>query len=369
MIDRIVTWQPVLTDHQSFTFASLAAVSQCTVEANVLHFEHPERVREGWRRTTGSGLVMVPHRGPLRALSVLLHAYRRRYDTHIFCSPWESPLLITCVLLCSLMQMRYAVVSEPYNPSDMPYFGSRPTLRSRVKRLLRPALYRLYGSFIRDTAKAVFAISDLAAEQYVQSGVPSSRIVPFGYFVPKMVEFKADRKRSGVIRAAFVGSISMRKGVDVLVQTWRILENLGCSISLDVYGSGDLRLLDGAPAAVKYRGRIEFGRVQEVLSGYDLAVLLGRHDGWGVVVNEALLSGVPVVCTSSVGASRLVRDYCAGIVLEKADPAAAADAINQLASDQEALCKYREGALSAGSRISPEQAAATIWQILKHEGA
>ena len=32
-------------------------------------------------------------------------------------------------------------------------------------------------------------------------------------------------------------------------------------------------------------------------------VLPSRHDGWGVVVNQAIAAGLPVICSDAVGAA------------------------------------------------------------------
>jgi glycosyltransferase involved in cell wall biosynthesis len=40
----------------------------------------------------------------------------------------------------------------------------------------------------------------------------------------------------------------------------------------------------------------------------DLLLLPSRYDGWGAVVNEALMCGVPVVCSDNCGAAELLRE-------------------------------------------------------------
>jgi glycosyltransferase involved in cell wall biosynthesis len=62
--------------------------------------------------------------------------------------------------------------------------------------------------------------------------------------------------------------------------------------------------------------------------------LLSRHETWGVVVNEAAASGLPLVLSDRVGAARdLVRDGENGFVVPADDVRAAADALRKLRSD------------------------------------
>jgi len=51
----------------------------------------------------------------------------------------------------------------------------------------------------------------------------------------------------------------------------------------------------------------------------DLLILPSRFDGWGAVVNEALMHGVPVVCSSSCGSQDLLRESWRGGVFESED--------------------------------------------------
>jgi glycosyltransferase involved in cell wall biosynthesis len=48
-------------------------------------------------------------------------------------------------------------------------------------------------------------------------------------------------------------------------------------------------------------------RVREVLEYADLLAFPSVIDGWGAVVNEALMAGVPVICSDWCGASSLIR--------------------------------------------------------------
>ncbi len=68
----------------------------------------------------------------------------------------------------------------------------------------------------------------------------------------------------------------------------------------------------------------------------DVFALLSRHEPWGVVVNEAAASGLPLVLSDRVGAAHdLLRDGENGFVVPADDVAAAADALRKLAASEE----------------------------------
>ena len=75
----------------------------------------------------------------------------------------------------------------------------------------------------------------------------------------------------------------------------------------------------GISGKVNFAGAQNHDRVFEFIRRADVFVLPSRWDGWGAVVNEALLSGVPVVCSDAAGAS-CVLDGELGAAFPCGDP-------------------------------------------------
>jgi glycosyltransferase involved in cell wall biosynthesis len=107
-----------------------------------------------------------------------------------------------------------------------------------------------------------------------------------------------------------------------------------------ICGDGPLRgALEARAAALQLRGCrfLGFRAPAEVagLLGRALALLLPSHsEPWGLVVNEALALGVPVVASTRAGAARdLLRHDLAGWALAPDDTAAWAEAMRRLDGD------------------------------------
>jgi glycosyltransferase involved in cell wall biosynthesis len=90
-------------------------------------------------------------------------------------------------------------------------------------------------------------------------------------------------------------------------------------------------------------------------------VLPSRFEPWGVVVHEAALSGLPVVCSDAVGASvELVQDGYDGFVYPAGDVEALAGALERAASADVDLRAMGRNAASLAQRYTPDLWARTL---------
>lgn len=91
----------------------------------------------------------------------------------------------------------------------------------------------------------------------------------------------------------------------------------------------------GVPG-VRFAGFLNQTELPAAYASADLFVLPSSHDEtWGLVVNEAMIFGLPVVVSDRVGCARdLVRDGENGFVVPHDDPDALARAIETLAADR-----------------------------------
>ncbi len=129
-----------------------------------------------------------------------------------------------------------------------------------------------------------------------------------------------------------LGRISVRKGVEHVIATARLLRDRGLDVRIRVVGGPSLwsdytKLLDDLPQEnSEFVGRIPPPDIPAELGRSDLLLQASKYEPFGLTVAEALAAGVPVVATSEVGAIEEV-DRAVADVVEPGDVEGFADAI------------------------------------------
>jgi glycosyltransferase involved in cell wall biosynthesis len=140
----------------------------------------------------------------------------------------------------------------------------------------------------------------------------------------------------------YVGRLVEEKGIEELLQAWSLLTGAsGAPPTLAVIGNGPLAANVQATPNAHLLGPLPRERLPIAYAAADALVLPSIptprfREPWGLVCNEALHQGTPVVATTAVGAvaGGLVRDEETGLVVPPGDPAALAAAIGRLLADE-----------------------------------
>jgi len=62
---------------------------------------------------------------------------------------------------------------------------------------------------------------------------------------------------------------------------------------------------------ISFRGTLPNDRLRSAIAAADCAVLPSRFDGWGMLVNESLAVGTPIICTTACGSASLLNQISA----------------------------------------------------------
>ncbi|MEI7800692.1 MAG: glycosyltransferase [Opitutaceae bacterium] len=236
------------------------------------------------------------------------------------------------------------------------------------QRHLRHWKTRFYYHYHLDKIGCVFAMGSAGMSYYSKIGFTDKQLFPFIY--QEEVAPVSYRAPSDVIKIAYAGQINFRKGLDTLIKALPFL--VGDQWTLTIFGDGPDRErlerkvhLMGLSSQVFFKGNTPAGKLIEELPQYDLCVVPSRFDGWGMVVNEALQSGVPVLVSDRTGSSDLVRSSGAGAVFPVGDYRRIAELISGRIRNQSILTEEKRAALRFAPRIRPSVAAEYLRDVLR----
>jgi glycosyltransferase involved in cell wall biosynthesis len=221
------------------------------------------------------------------------------------------------------------------------FWGEVPGLRSRgrLRGFTRDRLQRPLSG-----AVAIAAIGSVAMKAY-QELFPQIPVFNIPYFCD-LARFKAApgeraNRLNSTIVILFSGQLIERKGVDLLLRAFIRIAHRLPTLELHMLGTGPaletLRKLipPDLSCRIHFLGFKQPAVLPAIFATADIFVLPSRHDGWGVVVNEALGSGLPIIVSDRVGARDLVDDGRNGLITPAGDIEELADALLRLGQSAE----------------------------------
>ena len=245
--------------------------------------------------------------------------------------------------------------------------GTDDALKLGVKRIAIPALLR--------TIDSVLAIGHLNRDYYLHYGVAAARIFPMPYAVDNEF-FRAASERARPHRERLRADLGLKPGRAVILFASKMQPHKRAADLLEAYtrlsvdglaepvaylvfaGDGEERAnLESRARTLKWDSIrfIGFRNQSELPALYDLSdvfVLPSEHEPWGLVVNEAMNAGKPVIVSDRVGAGPdLVEDGVNGFVYQARDVASLAARLRQLIDSPERRALMGAHALDKVSRL------------------
>lgn len=229
-------------------------------------------------------------------------------------------------------------------------------------------------------ADHVLTVSGLARRSYLEAGVPPGRVhcVPLGadlaLFQPPVAAGAPDGTAAGATASAsqgsgpaggagvtfvFAGAASPVKGFDLLLDAFRRVRAEEPAARLWTIGPPGPAAQAGAPSpeGVSALGPLPQAELAARFRAADCLVLPSRNESFGMVVPEALASGLPVLVSAGAGAAELVREGANGWVV----PAGYAAAL----AERMLWCARHPGELRAMRAACRESAAGADWSVYR----
>ena len=302
---NFVFWHPYLMFHQAAYIRELANTA-----GNTVHWcaeeELPRRYRERGYPVPDTGKVQV-HVAPKPAQIATLAAMPGSVQVFFGFRGFALPLAAFKASLGAPVH-RFLMTENRYEPG--------------AQLLPRWLIYTWDAMRYRRHLSGVFCIGHSGryggARFFSACGYPRDRIVPFLHVVDStpVQHVPGQRDHKEIL---YVGQLIVRKRVDLLLTAFSQLDVP--SVRLRIIGKGEeeqnvKRLANqlGITDRVSYSQCMPNAEIVAAMAAADVLVLPSKFDGWGAVVNEALMVGTPVICSDRCGASDLIENGRNGYV-------------------------------------------------------
>lgn len=118
-----------------------------------------------------------------------------------------------------------------------------------------------------------------------------------GIFNYKKINIERDIKE--VKNFLYVGRLSPEKNLEQIIRVFNNMPNL--QLNIVGYGPLEKKLKEQSNNNINFLGKIDNEKLSEVYQKNDVFILPSKSEPWGLVVEEALYNGLPVIVSDKVG--------------------------------------------------------------------
>jgi len=169
-------------------------------------------------------------------------------------------------------------------------------------------------------AKKIIVHSDIAKKSMINLGIEEKKINVLNAGVDSLLFKSKITKKFDNFTIAFCGSLSPRKGVHNLIEAFKFA-NISGSKLLIIGAKGRSKdynqyLKKISTKNILFYGSVPQSNLSNILSKCHLFVLPSLADGFGLVVLQAISSGLPVIVSSNVGGADIIRKFGGGDIFQ-----------------------------------------------------
>ena len=239
------------------------------------------------------------------------------------------------------------------------YFVANKSIKKRLEKIekveqfatgpAKKAVIRKLANKLYEACETIITPSQMIKKELLDHGVRQpieviSNGMDFSLFKNGVVkELPKDRP----VKLLHVGRISFEKNVEVVLRVIPLLKQKYPGITLDVYGDGpalsamkiEAKQL-GIEADVVFHGFVSRQSLPEVYPNYDLFLTASTMETQGLVVLEAMASGLPCVGVDAFALPELIQEGRNGFVVEPGRHEHMAERVSRILDDGELYQKF-----------------------------
>lgn len=264
----------------------------------------------------------------------------RRYKL-VIAYDWYLPFAVKVELMCIFYNIPYII------NCDGAFLSDKVSLKKSIK--------ECFKSFFVKRAAKCWASGNYAKKYFLHYKAMECNIVKHNFtslhtediLTAPVKKFEKDelKKELGLSNKKMVLSIGQfiyRKGFDVLLKAW---ENMDNDFQLVIIGGGEEK--DNYLHLIREHNLqnvklIDFKPKADIFKYYmasDIFVLPTREDIWGLVINEAMACGLPIVATNKcIAAMELIKGN--GIIVDPDSTEQLKNAIYKILTDEKLYLEF-----------------------------
>lgn len=253
---------------------------------------------------------------------------------------------------------------------------SDSTLRDRPGNRPRSGLKEAAKRFFFARCQGFFTYGIRSKEYLLSYGAPDDKIhfrcqaaaLPHEYSSAKVLERYERHPPEGTLRFLYVGRLSPEKGLEDLLSAFREVHAGHPDSRLEIAGNGPLKdsLIQcakdlGIGDSVTFLGSRNIDELAELYMASDVMVLPSHSEPWGLVANEALSYGCPVVISDACGcAPAVVKENVTGFGFHAGNVTELREAMAAAAAMRPRRLEVARECIELISTFTPERAAEQI---------
>ena len=309
------------------------------------------------------------------AVEVFTHFVRKGHEVHVYSNSWDKGLestgirfhkipaikgnfflqevsfmlLVTAMLKLKKYDLVYSQPGRFFSPDIAGVHicatkGISGYVPSGISERL---LYMTEKHNLKKCRKVIAVSNRIKSELVANYAVPEGKIsvihngINLKEFSPAGKGVKSEmREKFGIPSDAFVllfvGNPFSRKGLEYVIRAMPLIA--AKHPFLFVVGNDDITLYEGMIKELQLEGRIKHirstGSISEAYWAADAFVFPTLYEPFGLVISEAMASGLPVVTSRSAGAAEIMKDGKDGLLLDyPRDPKRIAEKVNLLVNN------------------------------------
>lgn len=274
----------------------------------------------------------------------------KRFQPNVVLTGGFNPTMLYAFAYCRRYKIKHIPVTDAWEMSERNL--------SFVHRFIRKYVYKRSHAFLPCSKKG---------KKYFQSyGIPPEKIFISHYAIDKTSFNKGKEFEKREYDILFSGQFVPRKNPMFFIDIAKKLHDQFPNLKVLLLGDGPMKVeilgeLDKSSIHYKYGG---FATQKELPSHYSNSKVFlfpTEFDAWGVVAEEAMAAGTPVITTENAGCSgELVIDGLNGHVIPLTDQAKWLQVITQLLQDPHRWKQYSKEAVLASYKVNAENSAQAI---------